>query len=116
MRSSVGQPPRFIVVVPCYKSGGTLGAPVLCKLPYLRLGDRDIKTKGSVSLKFEKKSADDIKSMKNYPACTELIMLLCSFLQRAQEIQRVIERETELSLQHGVRQLKEIGQSLIMSK
>ena len=116
MRSSVGQTPRFIVVVPCHKSGIVLGAPVLCKLPSLRLRDRDIKAKGSVSLNFEKKSTDDSKNMKNYQACTELIMLLCSFLQRAQEIQRVIERETELSLQHGVRQLKEIGQSLILSK
>ena len=116
MRSSIGRTPRFIVVVPCYKSGSVLGAPVLCKLPSLRLGYRDIKTKGSVRLNFEKKSADGIKRMKNYPACRELIMLLCYFLQRAQEIQRVIERETELSLQHGVRQLKEIGQSLIFSK
>ena len=115
MRSSVGQTPRFIVVVPCYKSDSALGAPVLCKLPSLRLGDRDIKTKGSTAL-ILKRSAEDIKSMKNYPACTELIMRLCSFLQRAQEIQRLIERETELSLQHGVRQLKEIGQSLILSK
>ena len=35
---------------------------------------------------------------------------------RAQELQQIIEQEKELSLGQGVRRMKEIGRSLILSK
>ena len=35
---------------------------------------------------------------------------------RAQELQQIIEQEKELPLDKGVRQMKEIGRSLILSK
>ena len=41
---------------------------------------------------------------------------VCLLFQRLQELKQVIVREIVLSLQHGMRQLKEITQTILISK